>query len=156
MPSKYDILVEPMIGSLPGSVAEKLANNMTPGVRNLAQNIFDNYLNELMGNINQTAVTDRYGHMRPPDELFMRQVEEGLSPGNGGEDWRRSIAAFVGHLALKNTPIHFDNNPQLKSAILHYIVDHMPEELQSALNSDIKPKKPKYHRSITDPWEPSW
>lgn len=52
------------------------------------------------------------------DESFMRKMEKHIDiPEQSADDFRRVIAAFVGHVAFKRKPFQWDSNPELAKAI---------------------------------------
>jgi serine protein kinase len=53
-----------------------------------------------------------------PDERLMRSIEEknGI-PEQGCDDFRRSLAAFIGTLSTRGKPFRWDSNPELKRAL---------------------------------------
>lgn len=129
-----------MQGVLPGTLAEKVAR--------VASSVFESYVDNVVAYLDKK--TRKFGMVSTPDEPFMRQIEEAADiPEIGADDFRRSIAAFCGHIALKGSDPRWDSNPTLRHAILSYIAEHQPECLE------VPTEKPKYRR-IDDPWEQAW
>lgn len=53
-----------------------------------------------------------------PDERLMRSIEEKIDiPDQGADDYRRSLAAFIGTMATKKKEFRWDSNPELKKAL---------------------------------------
>ena len=111
-----------------------------------AQQIFERYVDSVMGYLSGAA----------HDDLFLDHIEDeilvtGLQniADSATDDFRRSIAAFVGTLVHKGIQPSWSSNLVLKDAILKYLAKHCPDILE-------KPAEyPKYRR-INDPWEPAW
>jgi serine protein kinase len=77
-----------------------------------------NYIDNVMAYINKSKIKDPItGQDRKPDERLMRQIEEKIQiPETGCDDFRRQIAAFIGHLAHEGKPFQWDSNPKLRKA----------------------------------------
>lgn len=78
-----------------------------------------NYIDNLMAYINDTKVQNPYtGKDQAPDERLMRSIEEKIGiPEQTVDDFRRSIAAFIGDLAIKGLTFSWESNPKLKKAL---------------------------------------
>lgn len=78
-----------------------------------------NYIDNVMAYINKAKVKNPYtGKDQEPDERLMRSIEEKIDiPEQGVDDFRRSIAAFIGDLAVKKQEFTWNSNPELKRAL---------------------------------------
>lgn len=78
-----------------------------------------NYIDNVMAFINKSKIKDPItGQDRKPDERLMRTIEEKIQiPETGCEDFRRQIAAFIGHLAHEGKSFQWDSNPKLRKAL---------------------------------------
>jgi len=73
----------------------------------------------MMAYINKAKVRNPYTEKdQQPDERLMRSIEEKIDiPETGVDDFRRSLAAFIGSLATKGKTFQWDSNPELKRAL---------------------------------------
>jgi len=78
-----------------------------------------NYIDNVVAFINKSKVTNPYTEKeQEPDERLMRSIEEKIDiPEIGVDDFRRSIAAFIGTLQHQKKTFAWDSNPQLKKAL---------------------------------------
>jgi serine protein kinase len=96
-----------------------------------------NYIDNVMAYINKTKVKNPYTHRDElPDERLMTQIESKIDiPGQGADDFRRMVAAFIGDLAHKGKKFHWDSNPQLKKALEAKLFEDVKDTVKlSALN----------------------
>lgn len=68
-----------------------------------------------------------------PDERLMRSIEEknGI-PDQQSDDFRRSLAAFIGTLAQRGKPFRWDSNPELKRALEAKIFEDVKDTVKLA------------------------
>ena len=96
-----------------------------------------NYVDNLMAYINKSKVKNPYtGKDQEPDERLMRSIEEKIDiPELGVDDYRRSIAGFIGHLAHKGTPFKWDSDASLQKALEKKLFEDTKDHIKlSALN----------------------
>jgi len=96
-----------------------------------------NYIDNLMAYINKSKVTNPYTEQeQEPDERLMRSIEEKIDvPEQGADDFRRSIAAFIGNLSHGNKKFAWDSNPKLKKALEAKLFEDTKDHIKlSALN----------------------
>lgn len=96
-----------------------------------------NYIDNLMAYIKKTKVKDPYtGEDQKPDERLMRSIEEKIDvPEAGVDDFRRSIAMFIGGLANEGKNFTWDSNPQLQKALELKLYEDTKDHIKlSALN----------------------
>jgi serine protein kinase len=73
-----------------------------------------------------------------PDERLMRSIEEknGI-PEQGCDDFRRSLAAFIGTLAARKKEFKWDSNPELKRALEAKVFEDVKDTIKlSALTKE--------------------
>lgn len=96
-----------------------------------------NYIDNIMAYINKSKIKDPItGQDRKPDERLMRQIESKIDiPDQGADDFRRSIAAFIGDLAVKQKQFRYDSNPKLRKALEAKLFEDVKDTIKlSALN----------------------
>jgi serine protein kinase len=83
--------------------------------------MFNNYLDNVFAYINKEKVKNEYtGEYEEPNERLMRSIEEKIDvPDQGVDDFRRSIAAYVGTLTRNEgkEAVKWDSNPELARAL---------------------------------------
>lgn len=95
------------------------------------------YIDNIMAYINKAKVVNPYtGLDQEPDERLMRSIEEKIDiPDVGADDFRRSLAAFIGNLAHDKKTFRWDSNPQLKKALEAKLFEDTKDHIKlSALN----------------------
>jgi serine protein kinase len=96
-----------------------------------------NYIDNIMAYINKSKIKDPItGQDRKPDERLMRQIESKIDiPDQGADDFRRSIAAFIGDLSVKGKQFRWDSNPKLRKALEAKLFEDVKDTIKlSALN----------------------
>lgn len=96
-----------------------------------------NYIDNIMAYINKSRIKDPItGQDRKPDERLMRQIESKIDiPDQGADDFRRSIAAFIGDLSHKGKHFAWDSNAKLKKALEAKLFEDVKDTIKlSALN----------------------
>jgi len=64
-----------------------------------------------------------------PDERLMRGIEEKIDiPEQGCDDFRRQIAAYIGHVMWHGRKFDWDSLPELKKAFELYMKENNVEE----------------------------
>lgn len=85
-----------------------------------------------------------------PDERLMRSIEEknGI-PEQGCDDFRRSLAAFIGTLATRGKEFKWDSNPELKRALEAKIFEDVKDTIKlSALTQESADLDPDLQEKI--------
>jgi serine protein kinase len=98
-----------------------------------------NYIDNVVAHINKSKVINPYtGKEQEPDERLMRSIEEKIEiPELGADDFRRSIAAFIGTLNVQGKSFSWDSNPQLKKALEAKLFEDTKDHIKlSALNTN--------------------
>lgn len=97
-----------------------------------------NYIDNVVASINKSKVINPFtGKEQEPDERLMRSIEEKIDvPELGSDDYRRSIAAFIGTLQVQGKTFTWDSNPQLKKALEAKLFEDTKDHIKlSALNT---------------------
>lgn len=78
-----------------------------------------NYIDNVTAYINNTKILNPYtGQEQLPDEKLMRSIEEKIDiPDSGADEFRRSMAVFIGTLATEKKQFTWDSNPKLREAL---------------------------------------
>ena len=89
------------------------------GDENAIERLCGNYIDNVMAYIEGTKIKNPFTEQdQEPDERLMRSIEEKIDvPEVGTDDFRRSLAAFIGNLAHSGKEFKWDSNPQLKKAL---------------------------------------
>lgn len=89
------------------------------GDENAIERLCSNYIDNVMAYIEGTKIKNPFTEQdQEPDERLMRSIEEKIDvPEVGTDDFRRSLAAFIGNLAHSGKDFKWDSNPQLKKAL---------------------------------------
>lgn len=89
------------------------------GDENAIERLCSNYIDNVMAYIEGTKIKNPFTEQdQEPDERLMRSIEEKIDvPEVGTDDFRRSLAAFIGNLAHSGKEFKWDSNPQLKKAL---------------------------------------
>lgn len=85
-----------------------------------------------------------------PDERLMRSIEEknGI-PEQGCDDFRRSLAAFIGTLAARKKEFKWDSNPELKRALEAKVFEDVKDTIKlSALTKEAAELDPDLQEKI--------
>ena len=107
------------------------------GDENSAARLCTNYIDNVMAYINKSKVINPYtGREQESDERLMRSIEEKIGiPEVGADEFRRSIASFIGNLAHEGKTFKWDSNPQLKKALEAKLFEDTKDHIKlSALN----------------------
>ena len=97
-----------------------------------------NYIDNLRAYINKSKVINPYTQKeQEPDERLMRSIEEKIDvPEVGADDYRRSIAEFIGTLSMEGKKFSWESNPKLKKALQMKLFEDTKDHIKlSALNT---------------------
>ncbi len=107
------------------------------GDENAIERLCSNYIDNIMAYIDGTKIKNPFTEQdQEPDERLMRSIEEKIEiPEIGADDFRRSLAGFIGHLAHSGKEFKWDSNPQLKKALETKLFEDTKDHIKlSALN----------------------
>lgn len=107
------------------------------GDEHAVERLCGNYIDNVMAYINGTKIKNPFTEQdQEPDERLMRSIEEKIDiPEVGADDFRRSLAAFIGNLAHSGKTFRWDSNPQLKRALEAKLFEDTKDHIKlSALN----------------------
>ena len=127
-----DLAIKELDDILKNEVQKALVSDKTAIVR-----LCSNYIDNMMASINESKVLNPYtGREEEPNEQLMRSIEEKINiPGTGAEDFRVTLAAFMGDLANKGKKFTWDSNPELKKALQAKLFEDTKDHIKlSALN----------------------
>ncbi len=97
-----------------------------------AQQLLDKYLDEVEASLDQRELTDPItGDTRPPDERFLRSVEEKISISNSGKASFRQEVVRKAMVAFKNgEKFTLDSHSRLHEAIEQYLFEERRDVLR--------------------------
>jgi serine protein kinase len=107
------------------------------GDENAIERLCSNYIDNVMAYIEGTKIRNPFTETdQEPDERLMRSIEEKINiPEVGADDFRRSLAGFIGHLAHQGKQFRWDSNPQLMKALQAKLFEDTKDHIKlSALN----------------------
>jgi len=96
-----------------------------------------NYIDNVMATIRKSKVKNPYtGQDQEPDERLMRSIEEKIDVTEvGATEFRRSLAAFIGNLAIEGKTFRWDSNPELMKALRAKLFEDTKDHIKlSSLN----------------------
>jgi serine protein kinase len=120
-----------------------------------------NYIDNVMACINKSKVKNPYTDQdQEPDERLMRSIEEKIEiPEVGANEFRRSLAAFIGNLAHAGKEFRWDSNPELKKALEaklfedtkdHIKLSALSKSATSVVDKDIQAKIDTVKQRLVD------
>lgn len=109
------------------------------------------YVDNVIAYVNDEKMTHPItGGKMDPDERLMRSIEEKAGiPEQGCDDFRRSLAAFIGTLATRQKQFRWDSNPELKRAIEAKLFEDVKDTIKlSALTKEAGQLDPDLQEKI--------
>lgn len=109
------------------------------------------YVDNVIAYVNQEKMIHPItGAKMSPDERLMRSIEEKAGiPDQGCDDFRRSLAAFIGTLATRNKPFRWDSNQELKRAIEAKLFEDIKDTIKlSAMTKEAGQLDPDLQEKI--------
>lgn len=106
---------------------------------NLIIRVCAKYVDNVCAYVNNEKITNPItGQLQEPDERLMRSIEEKIDiPEQGANDFRRSLAAFIGTLAARGKEFRWDSNPKLRQALEAKVFEDTKDTIKlSALSSE--------------------
>ena len=98
------------------------------------ERLCNKYIDNVIAYVNsEKMVHPITNELMDPDERLMRSIEEknGI-PEQGCDDFRRSLAAFIGTLASRNKKFRWDSNPELKRALEAKVFEDVKDTVKLA------------------------
>jgi serine protein kinase len=85
-----------------------------------------------------------------PDERLMRSIEEKADiPEQGADDFRRTLAGFLGTLSIRKQEFRWDSNAELKTALEKKIFEDVRDTIKlSALTKEAAALDPELQEKI--------
>ena len=109
------------------------------------------YIDNVIAYVNDEKMENPITHaLMDPDERLMRSIEEknGI-PEQGCDDFRRSLAGFIGTLATKGKKFEWDSNPELKRALEAKMFEDVKDTIKlSALTKEAAELDPTLQEKI--------
>jgi serine protein kinase len=109
------------------------------------------YIDNLIAYVSKEKITNPIT-LRPmdPDERLMRSIEEKAEvPEQGADDFRRTIAGFMGTLAQRKQEFHWNSNALLKTALEKKIFEDVKDTIKlSALTKEAAALDPELQEKI--------
>ncbi len=115
---RYEYCAELAIKELDDILKSEVMKALSAGDEAI-ERLCNNYIDNVIAYVNDEKVVHPItGQRHGPDERLMRSIEEkdGI-PDQGSDDFRRSLAGFIGTLSVKGKKFRWDSNPRLKSAL---------------------------------------
>lgn len=107
------------------------------GDEKVIERLCANYIENILAYIRKSKVKNKFtGRDEPPNERLMRSIEKKIDvPDQGVDDFRRTIAAFIGDLANSDKKFRWDSNSELKKALEAKLFEDTKDHIKlSALN----------------------
>lgn len=109
------------------------------------------YIDNIIAYVNDEKMINQLTNARvDPDERLMRSIEEknGI-PEQGCDDFRRSLAAFIGTLSTRGKQFRWDSNPELKRALEAKIFEDVKDTVKlSSLTKESVALDPELQEKI--------
>lgn len=109
------------------------------------------YIDNVVAYVNNEKIRNPItGQDNDPDERLMRGIETKIDiPEQGADDFRRSLAGFIGTLATKGKEFRWDSNPELKRALEAKVFEDTKDTIKlSALSSESAVVDPDLQEKI--------
>jgi serine protein kinase len=96
------------------------------------ERVSNKYVDNLIAYVNEEKIEHPITHeMVEPDERLMRSIEEQCGiPEQGCDDFRRSIAGFIGTLSRRGKEFRWDSNPELKRALQKKVFEDLRDTIK--------------------------
>lgn len=103
------------------------------------------YIDNVVAYVNKEKIINQLTKQpQEPDERLMRSIEEKIDiPEQGANDFRRSLAAFIGTLTMKGKTFDWKSNPELRRALEAKVFDDTKDSIKlSTLTSEAASADP--------------
>lgn len=143
---RLDLAVKELQDILKNEVQRALVSDENVIVRVCAKYI-DNVVAFVNGEKVQNPITKKD---EKADERLMRSIEEKIDiPEQGADDYRRSLAAFIGTMATKGKQFRWDSNPELKKALEAKVFEDVKDTIKlSTLTAESAACDPELQEKI--------
>ncbi len=115
------------------------------------ERLCNKYIDNVLAYVNNEKMTNQItGGKMDPDERLMRSIEAKAEiPEQGCDDFRRSLAAFMGTLSRRQQPFRWDSNPELKRALEGKIFEDIKDTIKlSALTKEAGELDPDLQEKV--------
>lgn len=116
-----------------------------------AERLCNKYIDNVIAYVNEEKMINPITKEKmDPDERLMRSIEEKNDiPEQGCDDFRRSIATFMGSLAARKKEFRWDSNPELKRAIEAKLFEDVKDTIKlSSLTKEASQLDPELQEKI--------
>jgi serine protein kinase len=117
----------------------------------LVERICNKYIDNIVAYVNDEKVVNPITNLpQAADERLMRNIEEKIDvPEQGADDFRRSLAAYIGTLAARKKEFRWDSNPELRKALEAHIFELTKDTIKiSTLSSEAAKVDPDLQEKI--------
>jgi len=147
---KYEFCVELAIKELDEILKNEVQRALVADEKAI-ERLCNKYVDNVIAYVNDEKMENPItGNLMDPDERLMRSIEEknGI-PEQGCDDFRRSLAAFIGTLASRDKKFRWDSNPELKRALEAKVFEDVKDTIKlSALTKEAAELDPDLQEKI--------
>ena len=147
---KYEFCAELAIKELDDILKNEVQRALVADEKAI-ERLCNKYIDNVIAYVNDEKIENPItGELMAPDERLMRSIEEKNSiPEQGCDDFRRSIAAFMGTLASRNKKFRWDSNSELKRALERKVFEDVKDTIKlSALTKESAELDPDLQEKI--------
>ena len=115
------------------------------------ERLCNKYIDNVIAYVNDERMTNPItNNLMDPDERLMRSIEEKADiPEQGCDDFRRSLAAFIGTQSRRNKEFKWDSNEELKRAIEAKVFEDIKDTIKlSSLTKEAAELDPDLQEKI--------
>jgi serine protein kinase len=112
---------------------------------NIIERVCAKYIDNVVAYVNKEKIINPITKQpQEPDERLMRSIEEKIDiPEQGANDFRRSLASFIGTLTIKKKEFKWDSNPELRRALEAKVFEDTRDSIKlSALTGEAAAADP--------------
>ena len=118
---------------------------------NAIERLCNKYIDNLLAYVNDEKIENKItGRLMNPDERLMRSIEEKAKiPEQGSDDFRRSIATFIGTMAQRKQEFSWKSNVELKKALEAKVFEDVRDTIKlSSLTKEAADLDPDLQEKI--------
>jgi serine protein kinase len=109
------------------------------------------YIDNVIAYVNKEKIINPITkQLMEPDERLMRSIEEKTDvPEQGSDDFRRTLAGYMGTLSVRKKEFRWDSNPKLKEALEKKMFEDVKDSIKlSALTQESADMNPEIQEKI--------
>ena len=135
--AKYESCIDLVIKEYGEVVKTEVQNALVANDKAVIQ-LCANYIDNVMAYIKQSKIKNKFtGRDQEPDEKLMRSIEEKIGvAATKANDYRRSLAAYIGDMAIRNEKFKWDSNEELKKALEMKLFEDVKDTVKLSALSD--------------------